>query len=181
MQLAGQICGHRPHATHFALPFSSPPPPPPPGAARRHVSRARFAGPPRTRLRSSTLKKRNASTTLPTARIKPSRTPNTTPDRSTAQTATATNITYPSDAGSSTFHPRSISWSKRKQGIVQRTHTYSQRKNSVFAQNAPKVSTVLVIDHGGVLSQLLNGMSHPPKNRQTSSPGAVTMLEYSER
>ena len=53
------------------------------------------------------------------------------------------------------------------------------RKQIVFSENEPSVSTVLSGVHGAVLSQVVNGTSQPPKNNVVMSADAVTMFEYS--
>src|SRR5438309_279196 len=46
-------------------------------------------------------------------------------------------------------------------------------------ETIPSVRRVLSGDHGGVLSQCVKGISHPPKKRVVMSADAVTMFEYS--
>ena len=38
--------------------------------------------------------------------------------------------------GINVFHPRSINWSYRKRGSVQRTHMKKKMKKNIFANNA---------------------------------------------
>src|SRR2546422_9060060 len=60
-----------------------------------------------------------------------------------------------------------------------RTQMYRNTKHAVLAQNTAPVARVFASVQGGPLSQLVNGMSHPPKNSVAISADAVTMLAYS--
>src|SRR5947199_254516 len=68
---------------------------------------------------------------------------------------------------------------RRKRGRVHRTQMYTKRKPMTLRENIPSVRRVLSGDHGGVLSQCVKGISHPPKKRVVMSADAVTMFEYS--
>src|SRR5438132_4253298 len=57
---------------------------------------------------------------------------------------------------------------------------YRNRKQLTFRQNAASVATVFSTVQGGVLSHVVNGMSHPPKNSVVMRADAVTMFERSE-
>src|SRR2546422_7593794 len=56
---------------------------------------------------------------------------------------------------------------------------YRNTKQAVLAQNTAPVAMVFASVQGGPLSQLVNGMSHPPKNSVAIRAEAVSMLAYS--
>src|SRR5256885_12009659 len=58
-----------------------------------------------------------------------------------------------------------------------RSQMYRNRKQLTFRQNAASVATVFSTVQGGVLSHVVNGMSHPPKNSVVMRADAVTMLD----
>src|SRR5207248_8743661 len=53
------------------------------------------------------------------------------------------------------------------------------RKHITLAENIASVASVLRVVQGGVLSQVVMGVSQPPKNSVVIRADAVTMLEYS--
>src|SRR4051812_43680504 len=92
--------------------------------------------------------------------------------------ATARIMRYASASGSSSFQPSAISWSKRNRGSVHRTQMNTKMKNRVFAVNTNIVSKDLY-QRGSVWSQLVNGMSQPPKKSVAIIAEAVMRFAYS--
>src|SRR5580658_8702142 len=76
--------------------------------------------------------------------------------------------------------PKSINWSYRKRGNIQRTQMKTTMKNNIFAMNTRMCAMPKPMDCAGV-SKPQNGSVQPPKNNVTIIADEATMFEYSAR
>jgi len=61
----------------------------------------------------------------------------------------------------SIFQPKFISWSKRKRGMVQRTHIKKNMKKNIFAKR--KIMPKIAAKFGDKPNLPMNGILYPPK------------------
>src|SRR4051812_47102034 len=101
------------------------------------------------------------------------------PMNCSASVAPPTTRMYTSEIGRSTFQPSDMSWSYRKRGNVHRTQMNTNTKKRIFVQKNRNVTSVLRKVCGAALSQIVNGMSQPPKKSVAISALAVMMFAYS--
>src|SRR5208337_75520 len=79
---------------------------------------------------------------------------------------TAVTRMFASASGTNRRQPRSINWSYRKRGNIQRTQMNTTMKNSIFARNTPMCARPAPNVAAG-WSSPQNGRVQPPKNSVT--------------
>src|SRR5208282_497156 len=93
---------------------------------------------------------------------------------------TAVTRMFASASGTNRRQPRSINWSYRKRGNIQRTQMNNTMNNSIFTRKI-KICARPVTRLAAGWSSPQNGSVQPPKNSVTIIAADAIMLEYSPR
>ena len=87
---------------------------------------------------------------------------------------------FASASGTNRRQPKSINWSYRKRGNIQRTQMKTVINPAIFNRNINICTMAMPMECAG-WSNPQNGSVQPPKNNVVIIPVVATILEYSAR